>query len=97
MRESDRFFGCSTNATISCSAATSNNSRNRNFVHWKDHGRIEAGIPSSPRPDRRRRPYLGLWWSSRRVATAAEDRLSFRRKSAHVICGGQRLPNSRDL
>src|SRR5262249_45520289 len=37
------------------SAATLNNSRNRNFVHRKDHGRIEAGIPGSPRPHRRRR------------------------------------------
>src|SRR5215813_6884944 len=30
--------------------ATLNNSRNRNFVHRKDHGRIDAGIPGSPTP-----------------------------------------------
>src|SRR5215470_8093174 len=69
------------------SAATLNNSRNRNFVHWKDHGRIEAGIPGSPRPHRRRRTSradLGERSPSRLVATAAEDRLT---QSAHAICG----------
>jgi hypothetical protein len=36
---------------------------------------------------------LGKRWPSRRlVATAAENRLSFRH-DAHVVCGGQRLPN----
>src|SRR5262245_23727603 len=87
MRESDRFFGRSTNATISLSAATLNNSRNRNFVHRKDHGRIEAGIPGRPHPRRRRRTSradLGERWPSRLVATAAEDRLT---QSAHAICG----------
>src|SRR5215831_2624944 len=60
------------------SAATLNNSRNRNFVHRKDHGRIEAGIPGSPRPHRRRRSSrsdFGERCSSWLVATAAEDRL----------------------
>src|SRR5215475_11445399 len=60
------------------SAATLNNSRNRNFVHRKDHGRIEAGIPGSPRPHRRRRTSrsdFGERCSSWLVATAAEDRL----------------------
>jgi hypothetical protein len=36
---------------------------------------------------------LGERWSSRLVAAAAENRLSFRR----VVCGNQRLPNNRDL
>jgi hypothetical protein len=39
------------------------------------------------------RPDLGRRWPSRLVATAAEDRLIFRRK-AHVVCGSQRLPNN---
>jgi hypothetical protein len=69
------------------SAATLNNSRNRNFVHRKDLGRIEAGIPGSPHPHRRRRTSradFGERWPSRLVATAAEDRLT---QSAHAICG----------
>ena len=36
------------------------------------------------------------WWPSRVVATAAEDGLTFRH-NAQVVCGGQRLPNNRDL
>src|SRR5215510_3821488 len=36
------------------------------------------------------RPDLGERWPSRLVATAAEERLSFRR--THVVCGSQRLP-----
>jgi len=52
MRESDRFFGLRTQHQRYhlLSAATLNSSRNRNFVHRKDHGRIEAGIPGSPNP-----------------------------------------------
>jgi hypothetical protein len=38
----------------------------------------------------------GGWWPSL-VATAAEDRLSFRRNLYNVVCGNQRLPNNRDL
>src|SRR6516225_9997308 len=41
--------------------------------------RRDAGIPGSPRPHRRcrtSRPDLGERWSSRLVATAAEDRLN---------------------
>jgi hypothetical protein len=29
------------------------------------------------------------------VATAEEDRLSFRRNPHHIFCGSQRLPNNR--
>src|SRR5262249_5366781 len=57
------------------SAATLNNSRNRNFVHRKDHGRIEAGIPGSPRPHRwcwPARSDLCWRWPSRLVATVPE-------------------------
>jgi hypothetical protein len=43
------------------------------------------------------RPDLGDRRPSRLVATAEEDRLRFRRKPAHVVCGSQRLPNNRDL
>jgi hypothetical protein len=56
MRESDRFLRRSTNAYHLLSAAALNNSRNRNFVHRKDHGRIEAGIESGAR----RRKYLNI-------------------------------------
>jgi hypothetical protein len=49
MRESERFLRRSTNAYHLLSAAALNNSRNRNFVHRKDHGRIEAGIESGAR------------------------------------------------
>jgi hypothetical protein len=39
-------------------------------------------------------PHLGKRWPSRLVATAEEDRLSFpSAKSAHVVCGSQRLPS----
>src|SRR5262249_19004109 len=81
MRESDRFFGLRTQHQRYhlLSAATLNNSRNRNFVHRKDHGRIEAGIPGSPRPHRRRRTSrsnLGQRWPARLVAAAAEAPVS---------------------
>jgi len=56
---------------------------------------------------RLKRPHRRCWpsrpdpcwrWPSRLVATAAENRLSLRRaQPAHVVCGSQRLPNSRDL
>jgi hypothetical protein len=42
------------------------------------------------RPHRRcwlARPDLSWRWPSRLVATAAKDRLNFRRKSAHAVCG----------
>ena len=44
MRESDRFFGLRTQHQRYhlLSAATLNNSRNRNFVHQKDHLRLAA-------------------------------------------------------
>jgi|SRR6516165_7678019 len=90
MRESDRFFGLRTQHQRYhlLSAATLNNSRNRNFVHRKDHGRIEAGIPGSPRPHRRRRTSrsnLGQRWPSRLVATAAADCLSKKQKPARYV------------
>ena len=44
MRESERVFARRHQRYHLLSAATLNNSRNRNFVHRKDHGRIEAGI-----------------------------------------------------
>src|SRR5262249_8521387 len=69
------------------SAATLNNSRNRNFVHRKDHGRIEAGISGTPRPPLRRRTSradLGERSPPGLAGTAAEDRLT---QSAHAICG----------
>src|SRR5262249_41913407 len=99
--ESDRYFGLRTQHQRYhlLSAATLNNSRNRNFVHRKDHGRIEAGIPCSPRPHRRRRTSrsnLGQRWPARLVPTAEEDRLSVRR-NPHSVSGSKRLPNNRDL
>ena len=51
MRESDRFFGLRTQHQRYhlLSAATLNNSRNRNFVHQKDHLRLAAAGLLGPR------------------------------------------------
>ena len=40
---------------------------------------------------------LGERWPSRLVATAAENRLNFRRNPHTLVCGSQRLPNNRDF
>src|SRR5215510_388122 len=86
MRESDRFLDAAPTLP-SLERRDPQYNRNRSFVHRKDHGRIEGGIPGSPRPHRRRRTSradLGERWPSRLVATAAEDHLT---QSAHGICG----------
>ena len=50
-------------------------------------GRIEA------RPHSHCEEIRGERWPSRLVETAAEDRLSFRRRNSHKVgCGSQRLP-----
>src|SRR6516165_12767748 len=89
------------------SAAALNNSRKRNFVHRKDHGRMVSSAEHAGEtylnihgiafPGGEIRGFLAVPWShcwhwpsrsdlterwlTRLVATAAEDRLSFRRHS----------------
>jgi len=62
------------------------------------HAHIAAdGPPTFLKPLRERRNVQIDTRGAIILATAEEDRLSFKRYSQPVICGSQRLPNNRDL
>ena len=71
-------------------------------LHADDHSghvHFERRTSRCPRPHRwywSARPDLGWRWSSRLVATTAENRLSFRRKARAAFAVARRLPSNRD-